>query len=140
MQLAHVEVDTIKSGPLKDAGSPLRPMTEHERAYFQRFVDGVYDQFLTDVATARKLDKEKLRLIADGRILSGHEAMQNHLVDEMGNFEDALEGAAKLAGATGEPVPVFRKKPSSSWLGELLRGAFEGAVPRGSIEVRDPRL
>jgi protease-4 len=141
LALAHVEVDTIKSGALKDLGSPLRAMSEPERAYFQRFVDGVYEQFLDDVAAARKLDKEALRKIADGRILSGKEALAHHLVDELGNFEDALDGAAKLSGATGEPVPVFHKKPSTSWLGELLRGAVEGALaPRGAIEVRDPRL
>jgi protease-4 len=141
MALARVEVDTIKSGALKDLGSPLRPMTADERAYFQRFVNNVYEQFLEDVAAGRKLDKEKLRAIADGRILTGKEALAHHLIDELGNLEDAIDGAAKLAGAAGDPVPVFRKKPSSSWLGELLRGAVEGAlVPRGSIEVRDPRL
>jgi protease-4 len=141
MALAHVEVDTIKSGVLKDSGSPLRAMTAVERIYFQQFVDGVYEQFLDDVATARKIPKETLRPLADGRILSGKEALKDHLVDELGNLEDALEGAAKLAGADGEPVPVFRKKPSASWLGELVRGAVDGAlVPRGSIEVRDPRL
>jgi protease-4 len=141
MALARVEVDTIKSGALKDLGSPLRPMTDKERDYFQRFVDGVYEQFLDDVARSRKLDKEALRPLADGRILSGKEALEHHLVDELGNLEDAVDGAAKLAGAAGEAVPVFRKKPSTSWLSELLRGAVEGAlVPRGTIEVRDPRL
>jgi protease-4 len=141
MALARVEVDTIKSGKLKDVGSPLRAMTDEERAYFQHFVNSVYEQFLEDVASGRKLDKEKLRAIADGRILTGKEALAHHLIDELGNLEDAIDGAAKLAGAEGEPVPVFRKKPSTSWLGELLRGAIDGGlVPHGSIEVRDPRL
>ncbi len=141
MALARVEVDTIKSGALKDSGSPLRAMTTTERLYFQQFVDGVYEQFLDDVATARKIPKETLRPLADGRILSGKEAQKVHLVDELGNLEDALDGAAKLAGASGDPVPVFRKKESASWVGNLVRGALEGAVvPRASIEVRDPRL
>ena len=141
MALARVEVDTIKSGALKDSGSPLRAMTTTERLYFQQFVDGVYEQFLDDVATARKIPKETLRPLADGRILSGKEAQKVHLVDELGNLEDALDGAAKLAGVTGDPVPVFRKKESASWVGNLVRGVLEGAVvPRASIEVRDPRL
>lgn len=141
MALARVEVDTIKSGALKDSGSPLRAMTTTERLYFQQFVDGVYEQFLDDVATARKIPKETLRPLADGRILSGKEAQKVHLVDELGNLEDALDGAATLAGVTGDPVPVFRKKESSSWVGNLVRGVLEGAVvPRASIEVRDPRL
>jgi protease-4 len=144
MALARVDVDIVKSAPMKDAGSPLRAMTEGERKFFQGFVDGVYAQFLDDVATARKIDKETLRPIADGRILTGKQALEHHLVDELGNLEDALDGAAKLAGATGEPVPVFQKKPRSSVIGELLRGAVQGAVegaaPHGSIEARDPRL
>jgi protease IV len=144
MALAKVNVDTIKSAAMKDAGSPLRPMTDNERKFFQGFVDGVYEQFLDDVADARKIPKETLRPLADGRILTGKQALEHHLIDELGNFEDALDGAAKLAGASGEPVPVFQKKPRGSWVGEALRGAaqgmFEGATPRGSIEVRDPRL
>jgi protease-4 len=119
-------------------------MSESERKFFQKFVDGVYEQFLDDVAAGRKIPKETLRALADGRILTGQEALQHHLVDELGNLEDAIEGAAKLAGASGEPVPVFQKKPRGSIVGEMLRGAVQGAVegaqPHGSIEVRDPRL
>jgi protease IV len=147
MALARVNVDTIKSAAMKDAGSPLRPMTDGERKFFQGFVDGVYEQFLDDVSTARKIPKETLRPLADGRILTGKQALDHKLIDELGNLEDALEGAAKLAGVSGEPVPVFQKKPRSGFLGEVLRGAVQGAAdeirgaaPRGSIEVRDPRL
>jgi len=144
MALAKVDVDTIKSAPMKDAGSPLRAMTDGERKFFQGFVDSVYEQFLDDVAAARKIPKETLRPIADGRILTGKQALEHKLIDELGNLEDAIDGAAKLAGASGEPVPVFEKKPRSSMIGEILRGAvhgaFESAAPRGSIEVRDPRL
>jgi protease-4 len=140
LELARVEVDTIKSGPMKDVGSPLRPMTPEERQFFQQFVDGVYDQFLSDVAKARSLDKEKLRKIADGRILTGSQALEQKLVDQLGNLEDAIELAANLAGAKGEPVPVFQKKPGRGLVGELMRGAAEGLTPRGGIELRDPRL
>ena len=144
MALAKIDVDTIKSGAMKDSGSPLREMTDTERKFFQHFVDSVYEQFLDDVSAARKIPKETLRPLADGRILTGQQALEHHLVDELGNLEDAIEGAAKLAGAKGEPVPVFQKKPRGSLIGEVLRGAVQGAIesaqPHGSIEVRDPRL
>ena len=144
MALAKVDVDTIKSGAMKDSGSPLRAMTEPERKFFQGFVNGVYEQFLDDVSEARKIPKETLRPLADGRILTGQQALEHHLIDELGNLEDAIDGAGKLAGASGEPVPVFQKKPRGSLVGEMLRGAVEGAIeaarPHGSIEVRDPRL
>lgn len=144
MTLAKIDVDTIKSGALKDSGSPFRAMTDKERTFFQSFVNGVYEQFLDDVAEARKISKETLRPLADGRILTGKEALEHKLVDELGNLEDAIEGAGKLAGAKGEPVPVFQKKPGRGLVGEMLRGAVQGAMeaaePRGRIEVRDPRL
>lgn len=144
MALARVDVDTIKSGAMKDVGSPLRAMSDAERKFFQSFVDGVYEQFLGDVAAARKIPKETLRPLADGGILTGQQALDAHLVDELGNLEDAIDGAAKLAGATGEPVPLFQKKPRGSILGEMVRGAVRGAIetaaPHGAIEVRDPRL
>jgi protease-4 len=140
LALLHVEVDTIKSGPLKDAGSPTRSMTAAERNFFQHFVNDIYEQFLADVAAARKIDKDELRLIADGRVLTGKEALDAKLVDKLGNLEDALEEAAHLAGATGDPVPVFEKKPGRGFVGELLRGALDWAGPRQTIQVRDPRL
>jgi protease-4 len=140
LELTKVEVDTIKSGALKDVGSPFRPMSPEERAYFQKFTDGIYDQFLDDVVKGRKLEKEKLRKLADGRIFSGREAKELGLVDELGNLEDAIEGAAKLAGLSGEPVPMFKRRPGHGLLGELLKGAAETLTPRGSVELRDPRL
>jgi len=140
LELARVEVDTIKSGAMKDVGSPFRPMTPEEKQFFQQFVDGVYDQFLSDVAKARSLDKEKLRKIADGRILTGAQALDQKLVDQLGNLEDAIDLAATMAGAKGEAVPVFHKKPGRGLIGELMRGAAEGLTPRGGVELRDPRL
>src|SRR5262249_26787765 len=141
LEVARVQVDTIKSGTLKDSGSPLRAMTKEEKQFFQRFVDGIYEQFLDDVAKSRKLDKEELRLVADGRILTGDEAVKAKLVEELGSVEDATEGAAKLASLKGEPVPVFMKKPSHGLFGELLRGADSIlSGPRQTIEARDPRL
>lgn len=153
LDLLHVKTTTIKSGALKDTGSPLRPMTDDERRYLQAFVSGIYEQFLDDVATSRKLDKAELRRIADGRILSGLEAKEAHLVDELGNLEDAVEAAARLAGEKGDPVPVFARE-RRGLLGELLRdgakemagGAVRGAAEsmheaRGaSVQARDPRF
>ena len=147
LDLLHVKATTIKSGAMKDTGSPLRPMTDEEKKFLQGFVSGIYEQFLTDVATARKIDKEALRKIADGRILTGQEALAAKLVDEMGNLEDAVEGAAKLAGVTGDPVPVFAKS-KRGLLGELMKdgadgltdGAKQALRTSGGIEARDPRF
>ncbi len=139
LELMRVEMETVKSGALKDMESPFRAVTPDERKFVQGFVDGIYDQFLSDVAQMRKIDKEKLRPIADGRILSGKEALAANLVDELGNFEDALDAAVKLAGLTGEPVPDFPHK-KGTWLSEMVRSTSESLAPRRTIEMRDPRL
>lgn len=141
MALLHVDFETIKSGPMKDAGSPFRTMTPDERKLFQTFVDDIYEQFLDDVAAGRKLDKSKLRPLADGRILTGKQALAAGLVDELGNFELAVERAAELAGKQGPPVPVFPKKSGGSLLSEILRGAADNLkVGAPTIQTRDPRL
>lgn len=141
MQLFHVDFETIKSGAMKDAGSPFRTMTPDERKLFQAFVDDIYEQFLDDVAAGRKLDKEKIRPLADGRILTGKQALAAGLIDEIGNFELAVDRAATLAGKQGKAVPVFPKKSGGSILNELLRGAADNFHVGGpAIQTRDPRL
>ena len=147
LDLAHLKATTIKSGALKDVGSPLRAMTPEEKVYFQGFVDAIYEQFLTDVADSRKLPKDEVRKVADGRVLTGKQALDLKLIDEIGNFEDAVDGAAKLAGATGEPVVVFAKK-KQSFVSELWHDGAEGATSAireelhggSTIELRDGRL
>jgi protease-4 len=140
LELARVDVETIKSGAMKDVGSPLRAMSTDERHFLQGFIDNIYEQFLSDVATARKLDKEKLRALADGRILTGKQALEAGLVDKLGNLEDAVEAAARLAGEKGTPVPLFEKRGGRSLFGELFRDANEQLRAHQSIEARDPRF
>jgi protease IV len=154
LALAHVKFDIYKSGELKDAGSPLRPTTESERVFFQGFVMRVYEQFLTDVVEGRggKITLEKLRPIADGRILTGKEALEVHLVDQLGNFETALDKAGELSGKGGAPEPVFPPEHGGSLFerlagraaGEagraLVGGMHDAARPRQQILAQDPAL
>jgi protease-4 len=111
----------IKSGELKDAGSPTRPLTTAERAYFQSLIDNMFGQFVSAVSTGRKLDKAAVIKLADGRVYTGQEAKENGLVDELGTFQDAVDAAAKMAGIRGEPkVVTAPKKNFSVW--DLLFG------------------
>jgi len=94
---------TIKSGKLKDVGNPFREMTEEERAFFQSMMDGIHNQFINAIAEGRGLKVEEVRQFADGRVMSGLEAKERKLVDELGNFNDAIRLTAQLAGIEGEP-------------------------------------
>lgn len=110
----------IKSGRFKDTGNPGREMTEEERQLLQGTIDDVHGQFVRDVAQARSIAEEKIREIADGRILVGERAHQLGLVDELGNFEDAVNLAARMGKIDGEPELVFIKKKQRSLLDYLL--------------------
>ncbi|NSW85565.1 MAG: signal peptide peptidase SppA [Syntrophobacteraceae bacterium] len=112
---------TIKSGEFKDIGNPTREMTDEERQLLQSTVEETHNQFIRDVAEGRNLPEEKIREWADGRILMGQAAHRLGLVDELGNFEDAVRIAANLAGITGEPELIYPTRKRRSLL-ELLLG------------------
>jgi protease IV len=111
----------VKSGKVKDMGSPFRPMTDEEKKLLQGVLDSVHDQFIRAVAEGRNLPLEKVRELADGRIFSGEQARALGLVDELGNFEDAIALAAKLAGIKGEPEVIYPEKKRFSILDLLLQ-------------------
>ena len=106
LRWAKMESIVIKSGDLKDAGSPTRPLTPTERAYFQGLIDNLYGQFVAVVASERKMKEDAVRKLADGRVFTGQEAKKNGLVDELGTLQDAIAAAAKMAGISGEPKIV----------------------------------
>jgi len=108
----------VKSGELKDIGSPFREMTPEEKRIIQEVIDNVHQQFIKAVAEGRKLDRSKVTQIADGRIMTGEQAKQLGLVDEIGNLDDAINATAKLVGIEGKPDIVYPKKKFSIW--ELL--------------------
>lgn len=97
-----IDFGVIKSGKHKDMGSFSRAMTAEERKILQAVIDDVYDQFVTDVSKGRKLPKDQVRKLADGRIYTGRQALKLKLVDRLGTLEDALKAAASDAGIKGE--------------------------------------
>ena len=116
---------TVKSGKFKDVGNPGREMTPEERDLIQGTIDEALDQFVKDVAAGRKMQEEKVRSIADGRIIMGKTAQQLGLVDEIGDFEDAVNAAVKLGKIEGEPDLVYAKKKRRS-LVDLIFGSDVG--------------
>jgi len=128
MERFGVEAETIVSGPFKDAGSPYRPLTAEERAYFQQLVNDVLDQFVTDVAEGRGMDVEAVRALADGRVFSGRQALALGLVDHLGGLDDAVDLAAELAGLDERPVVVPLRKQRSFY--DRLLGTTAAALAR----------
>ncbi|NQS76609.1 MAG: signal peptide peptidase SppA [Peptococcaceae bacterium] len=101
-----VGTEVFKSGPHKDMGSASRPSTPEERDIFQSMIDDVYDQFVEFVAQGRHKEITEVRALADGRVYTGRQALEMGLVDQLGDFHDAVLLAASLAGIPGEPAVV----------------------------------
>lgn len=120
----------LKSGRLKDAGSPVRAMTREERAYLQGIIDNMHGQFIRAVADGRKLPLAEVTRLADGRIFTGEQALQVKLVDRLGNLQDAIAEAGKLAGIKGEPQVIYPPEKKRRWLELLMEDAVENLVGR----------
>ena len=103
LEWAKLEEIVFKTGEFKDTGSPSRALTDNERKYFQGLIDDMYVQFLEAVSSGRKLDLREVRSMADGRVFTGRDAKERKLIDEIGNFQDAVDLTAKLAGISGKP-------------------------------------
>lgn len=117
----------VKSGRFKDTGSSLRPMTPEEKALLQAVVDNTHRQFVAAVAEGRKQPFERVLQVADGRILSGEQALALGLVDRLGNLEDAVAEAGKMAGIKGEPKVVTPAKKKLSFA-DLLKQEIKSLV------------
>lgn len=117
----------LKSGEHKDIGSPFREMTPEEKRLIQSVIDNVHQQFIQAVADGRKIDRLKVAQVADGRILTGEQAKQLGLVDQLGNLQDAIDTAAKMVGIEGKPVVLYPKK-KFSLLELLIEGITEAIL------------
>jgi protease IV len=117
----------IKSGKYKDIGSPSREITPEERAILQAVINDMNDHFIDTIAAERKMPKEKVRAIADGRIFSGRQAKQAGLVDELGDMNHAIEIAGTMSGIKGKPEVVYSGKKKSYW-NVLFKNCFSALV------------
>ncbi|TDX43613.1 signal peptide peptidase SppA [Orenia marismortui] len=102
-----IDYITIKSRKYKDLGNPDRKMTEGEKEILQTMVEGVYQQFVNVVIEGRGMEEKRVKKLADGRVYSGEQAKSLGLVDELGNFYDAVDYLAELVGIEGEPNLVY---------------------------------
>jgi protease-4 len=128
-KLVGVESTPIKSGPNKDIGNPLRPMSEPERAILQGMVDSFYSQFVQVVVRGRGLPEERVRALADGRVYTGIDAQKLGLVDEIGYLEDAIEHAKQMACLKDMSVVAYDRCDG-------YRGSIYAAAPKIPAEVR----
>ena len=87
-------ISIIKSGSKKDMGATSRPISDAEQDYAQKVVNDSFELFITDVISQRMIARSD---IDDGRVIRGADAIGLNIIDEIGNLNDAIEGARALA-------------------------------------------
>ena len=136
----------IKSGVHKDILSPDRKMTAEEQAILQKMVDEMFDQFVNTVATGRKMTPEQVRKLADGRVYTGKQAKELGLVDEIGNYYDALAATGNMVGLGDTPL-IKSTSGKKRWdfifnsqirniFKQALVEVFQGSVKPGPVNMQ----
>jgi protease-4 len=139
LQKIGVGLEVLKSGEFKDIGSPYRRLSERERELLTSLISDIQKQFVEAVAQGRNLPVERVREIADGRIFSGSQSKELGLVDQLGNFQDAVELAKQMTGIKGEVALVYPKKSRVKFWDLVFRNASE-ALYRSFRNVLDTRI
>ena len=111
-------------------GASDLPLTDEQRAIYQSVVDVAYDQFVGIVCEGRGMEDTRVRELADGRIYTAQQALDNGLIDEIGEYEQALADFSDLTGA--DPYYTdFSEQTIFSW----LLGAVETVLPKSDNQV-----
>ena len=128
LKWAKLKPEVLKVGQFKDTGDPRRELTPAERQYLQGLIDNMYSQFVHAVADGRHVKESDIKPIADGRVWTGEQALSVHLVDQIGDFRNAVEDTAKAVNISGEPVLVHPERERKSLL-DLLLGDVAPYLP-----------
>ena len=113
-----IDFSVYKSGEFKDMTGFWRSPTDRESQKFQELIDEIFDNFVAVVANGRSLDDSVVREVATGEVMTAQRGKNCGLVDEIGDFKDALESVAEVAQC--KPIPRWIR-PSRS-LGQRLMG------------------
>jgi len=128
LKWAKLKPEVLTVGKFKDTGDPSREMTPEERAYLQSLIDNMYSQFVQAVADGRHAKVTDIKAIADGRVWTGEQALALHLIDQLGDYQAAVEDTAKSVGIKGEPTLVHPEKDRRTVL-DLLFGDISQWLP-----------
>jgi protease-4 len=97
-QKLGLRTDVVNTNQNSDFPSVFRPMSPYEKEVMQMSIEQVYGNFIAKVASGRNMEVAAVDSIGQGRVWSGSKAIGIGLADEAGGLEDAIRGAAELAG------------------------------------------
>jgi len=141
--MAKVKMVTIKSGKYKDVGNPFKEFNKDDQQFFEQMVLNIYEQFVEDIASARKMKVDDVRALADGRVFTGKQALELGLVDEIGTLYDSADFLHKKAGLEGELNLIYPPQKQNNLLKQFMEGAVSGiasGISAGLQDISAPRF
>ena len=129
-QKLGLSFDVVKTNAMGDFGTRGRPFNAGESAKLQNLVNRGYELFTGRVATGRGMAQDSVKVIGEGRVWTGEQALKIGLVDQLGDLDDAIEAAAALAEL--EKYTIGRYPSPEPWYKNLLdknkNGYMEGQM------------
>lgn len=132
--------DSVSEGGNAQMWSLNRSFTPEQMQRFDSLMAETYESFLDRVAEGRKIPRDKVKSLAEGRVYTGRQAQKNGLVDDLGGIDVAIKHARALAKVgDDEDVPLVRFPPRKSTLEMFISLATEGALfsPQFTIGAAD---
>ncbi len=119
-----------------------RELSDDAKALFQLLINKTYDKFISNVALHREMDKDDVDRIAQGQVWTGDEALENGLIDEIGNIDAAIAAAAELAELDEYGEKYFEKEmsPGEQLLVDILGGAKHAGIDIDAFVIRQPNV
>lgn len=129
-----ITFDRVNTGELSDLADPTRPMSEQEKAFFNRMVNDGYEDFISKVAKGRNMDIAEVKNVAGGRVWTGQDAERLGLVDQLGDFQDAIDLAVEMAGLEADDFKLRFYPKQKDFFQEILGGEAETRLSERILE------
>jgi protease-4 len=134
LEAIGITTDGVGTTPLSGEFQPGREMSSQTKQLFQLFIEDTYDDFISDVAASRGLEKSAVDKIGQGQVWTGSEALENGLVDNLGSLDDAIDAAGMLAGLEvgefGSFIIETKLTPSEQFIVDFL-----GVASRSGVDI-----
>lgn len=115
-----IQPEILTTGKFKAAGTPLRDLTTEQREQLLGLMRDLHNQFVDDVTKARGMKRSQIAAIADGRAVTGRQALALGLIDMLGSEEQAFDKLKELTSIEGEAVLMEGPVEEKTFIQEML--------------------
>ena len=132
-----IKFDTIKTSPYAVGMTPFFEFSDDEKAGLQKWTDSLYEKFVSLVAEGRGMTYDDVHEVAQGRVWTGQKALENGLVDVLGDLDDAIQIAAERVGIEDDYKAVYYPFIKKEFIEELLESF---PIDEAKAKFRQPSL